>query len=39
MLECGAGKSLYKMSKFIDEDFKVYPLSKISNYLEKVKQF
>ncbi|MFH0864648.1 MAG: hypothetical protein V1904_00530 [Bacteroidota bacterium] len=38
MLECGAGKSLYKMSKFMDEDIKVYPLNKMSNFIEKTKQ-
>lgn len=35
MLECGAGRSLYKMSKFIDKDIKVYPLNKISDFIEK----
>jgi len=35
MLECGAGKSLYKMSKFIDEELKVFPLNKLAQFLSR----
>lgn len=33
-LECGAGKSLYKIGKFIEGDFKVYPISKLDKFIE-----
>ena len=33
-VECGAGKSLYKIGKFIDGDFAIIPINKIPGYLE-----
>ena len=32
-VECGAGNSLYKIARFIDGDFKVYPINRISKLL------
>lgn len=32
-IECGAGKTLYKISRFIDGDFKVYPITKLSSII------
>ena len=32
-IECGAGKSLQKISRFIPGDFKIYPMSKIKRLL------
>ncbi len=32
-IECGGGNSLYKISKFIKGDFKVYPINKINKIL------
>ena len=32
-IECGAGKTLYKISRFIDGDFKVYPITKIQSIM------
>jgi len=32
-IECGAGKSLQRISRFIPGDFKVYPINKVENIL------
>jgi len=32
-IECGAGKSLYKMGKFIEGDFSILPINKLPGYL------
>lgn len=32
-IECGAGKSLYKMGKFIEGDFRILPINKLPGYL------
>ncbi len=32
-IECGAGKSLYKIGKFIEGDFTIYPMNKLNGYL------
>lgn len=34
-VECGAGRSLYKIGKFIDGDFIIFPIHKLSAYLAK----
>jgi len=34
-VECGAGRSLYKIGKFIDGDFTIFPIHKLSAYLAK----
>jgi [acyl-carrier-protein] S-malonyltransferase len=34
-IECGAGRSLYKIGKFIEGDFTIIPLNKLSGYLDK----
>lgn len=34
-VECGAGNSLTKLARFIDSDFKVYPINKINKLLGK----
>ncbi|MBI4645767.1 MAG: ACP S-malonyltransferase [Bacteroidia bacterium] len=36
MLECGAGKSLYKIGKFFDQEIKIYPLSRILQFIERI---
>lgn len=33
MVECGAGKSLQKISRFISGDFKVYPMNKLDKII------
>ena len=35
LMECGAGKSLYKLGKFIDGEFKIYPVNKWDRKLVK----
>jgi len=32
-IECGAGKSLYKIGKFIEGDFSILPINKLPGYL------
>ncbi len=32
-IECGAGKSLYKMGKFIEGDFRIFPINKLPVYM------
>ncbi|MCH7516085.1 MAG: hypothetical protein IIB08_02980 [Bacteroidetes bacterium] len=32
-VECGAGKSLYKIGKFIEGDFKIYSLNKLDEFV------
>ncbi len=32
-IECGAGKSLYKMGKFIEGDFSIFSINKLPGYL------
>lgn len=32
-IECGAGKTLYKVSKFIEGDFRVIPVNKLEKFL------
>ena len=32
-IECGPGKSLLKIGKFIDGDFTIYPLNKLDEIL------
>lgn len=34
-IECGAGKSLYKIGKFIDGDFNIISMNKLATYLNK----
>jgi [acyl-carrier-protein] S-malonyltransferase len=36
MVECGAGESLYKISKFICGDFKTYPVNKIEKFIKSL---
>lgn len=35
-VECGAGNSLTKLARFIDGDFKIYPINKINKLLGKI---
>jgi [acyl-carrier-protein] S-malonyltransferase len=37
MFECGAGESLSKTAKFIEGDFKVYPIKKIESFFKDYK--
>lgn len=33
-IECGAGRSLYKIGKFIEGNFNIFPMNKLSGYLD-----
>lgn len=35
-VECGAGKTLYKIAKFIDGDFKIYPINRLKKFLSNI---